>query len=71
MRDISCRKLLTKVQRCATLGTTSAPRSILQASLDIILYLLPIEDFVAGMGVKSLTVRHRGNSSILSKTEIY
>lgn len=54
MRVGSYRKLLTKVQRYASLGITDALRSTPLASLNIILHLLPIEDFVTVEAVNSL-----------------
>lgn len=52
---VSCyRKLLTNIERCASLGITGALRRTTQASLNIILHLISVEDFVAGEAVRNL-----------------
>ena len=54
MRIGSRRNLLSKAQRCASIGITGAIRSTPQAALDVILHHLPIEEFVMGMAARSL-----------------
>ena len=79
LRVSSYRKLLTKVQRCASLGITCALGSTPQPSLYIILHLLPIEVFVLGEAARSivrlgesgqLKISNRGHTGILSEAEI-
>ncbi|XP_065367256.1 uncharacterized protein LOC135960009 [Calliphora vicina] len=54
MRKRSYRAILNKAQRCACLGITGALGSTPQAALDIILNLLPIENYVESVAARNL-----------------
>ena len=72
----SNRDLLVKAQRCASIGITSARRSTPQAALDIILYLLPLEEYTMWMASRNLfrlkeldllSLNRTGHCSIIDK----
>lgn len=46
MYNTSYRNRLAKPQRCDVVGITGAILSTLQAALEIILYILPIENYI-------------------------